>query len=123
MAFFPGCPPNKGRIRQWRPTWGPSCWQQGEMDLAIRMFTRASAQQPSNARFAYCVGTALERAGKMAEAVKELKRSIELDPSQPDAYSGLAQLYRKAGRPAESRRALQEYLRFMPQNIQFRSVE
>jgi predicted CXXCH cytochrome family protein len=96
---------------------------QGETDLAIRMFSRASAQQPSNARYAYCVGTALERAGKIEEAVKELKRSIELDPSQPDAYSELAQLYRKAGRPAESRRALQEYLRFMPQNIQFRSAE
>jgi predicted CXXCH cytochrome family protein len=93
---------------------------QGDTDFAIRMFTRASAQQPSNARYIYCLGASLERAGKMEEAVKELKRSIELDPSLPDAYLELAQLYRKAGREAESRNALREYLRFMPQNIQLR---
>jgi predicted CXXCH cytochrome family protein len=93
---------------------------QGQAQLAIRMFARASVQAPSNARYVYCLGTALERAGKMDEAVKELKRSIELDPSQPDAYLELAQLYKKAGREAESRNALREYLRFMPQNIQLR---
>jgi Tfp pilus assembly protein PilF len=56
----------------------------------------------------------------MEDAVKELRRSIELDPSQPDDYLELAQLYRKAGREAESRSALREYLSFMPQNIQLR---
>jgi predicted CXXCH cytochrome family protein len=96
---------------------------QGETDFAIRMFTRASAQEPSNARFAYCLGTAFERAGKMEDAVKELRRSIDLDPSRPDAYLELAQLYRKAGREAESRNAIREYLRFMPQNIQLRLPE
>jgi len=84
------------------------------------MFARASAQEPSNARYVYCLGTAFERAGKMEEAVRELKRSIELDPSQPDAYLELAQFYKKAGREAESRNALQQYLRFMPQNIETR---
>jgi predicted CXXCH cytochrome family protein len=93
---------------------------QGEAEVAIRMFARASAQDPSNARYVYCLGTALERAGKMEEAVKHLKRSIELDPSQPDAYLELAQIYRKAGHEAESRNALREYLRFMPQNLQLR---
>jgi predicted CXXCH cytochrome family protein len=96
---------------------------QGQTQLAVQMFARASAQQPSNARYAYCLGTALERAGKTAEAVKELKRSIELDPSQPDAYLELAQLYKKAGHEAESRNALREYLRFMPQNIQLRLTD
>jgi predicted CXXCH cytochrome family protein len=93
---------------------------QGQTALAIQMFARASAQEPSNARYAYCLGTALERASKMEEAVKELKRSIELDPSRPDAYLELAQFYRKAGREVESRNALREYLRFMPQNIDLR---
>jgi predicted CXXCH cytochrome family protein len=93
---------------------------QGDTDLAIRMYTRASAQEPSNARYIYCLGTALERTGKMEAAVKELKRSIELDPSRPDAYIELAQLYKKAGHGAESRNALREYLRFMPQNIRLR---
>ena len=93
---------------------------QAQTQLAIRMFSRASAQQPSNARYVYCLGTALEHAGKTEEAVKELKRSIELDPSRPDAYLELAELYKKAGRETESRNALREYLRFMPQNLQLR---
>jgi cytochrome c-type biogenesis protein CcmH/NrfG len=59
----------------------------------------------------------------MEESVKELKRSIQLDPSQPEAYLELAQLYRRAGHEAESRNALREYLRFMPQNIQLRLTE
>ena len=58
--------------------------------------------------------------GKMEDAVKELRRSIELDPSQPDAYLELSQLYKKAGNNVESREAIREYLRFMPQNIQLR---
>jgi predicted CXXCH cytochrome family protein len=89
-----------------------------QTQLAIQLFSRASAQQPENARYVYCLGTALERAGKTEEAVKELKRSIELDPSLPDAYFELSQLYKKSGRETESRNALREYLRFMPQNLQ-----
>jgi predicted CXXCH cytochrome family protein len=93
---------------------------EGHTGLAIRMYTRAAAQEPSNARYVYCLGTAFERAGKIEDAVKALRRSIELDPSRPDAYLELAQLYKKAGHEAESRNALREYLRFMPQNIQLR---
>jgi tetratricopeptide (TPR) repeat protein len=48
---------------------------QSETDPAIRMFPRASAS--SNAWYVYCPGQALERAGKVEEATKELKRSIE----------------------------------------------
>ncbi|MGA3023165.1 MAG: tetratricopeptide repeat protein [Bryobacteraceae bacterium] len=87
------------------------------------MFARAAAQQPSNARYAYCLGAALGRSGKMDEAVKELRRSVQLDPSRPDPYLELARLYKKAGQDAESCRTIQEYLRFMPQNIRLRSAE
>lgn len=97
--------------------------QQNYPDLAIQMFARASAQQPSNARYAYCLGAALGRSGKMDEAIRELRRSIQLDPSQPDPYLELARLYKKTGQDAESRRIIQEYLRFMPQNIRLRSAE
>ncbi len=96
---------------------------QGRADLAIELYARASAQERSNARYVYCLGVALERGGKMAEAVKEWRRSIEFDPSQPDAYLELAQFYRKAGREAESRDAIREYLRFMPQNLQLRQMK
>ncbi len=96
---------------------------EGQTQFAIRMFENAAAAEPSNARYAYCLGTALERAGKMDEAAREFKRSIELDPSQPEGYLALAEFYKKIGREAESRNALRDYLRFMPQNIQMRSAD
>jgi predicted Zn-dependent protease len=95
--------------------------QDNEQRLAIQMFERASAEEPSNARYAYCLGVALERSGKAGEAVQALRRSIELDPSQPAPYLELAQLYKKMGQEEQSRGAVREYLQFMPQNIQMRS--
>ena len=74
--------------------------QQNQLALAIQMFARAAAQQPSNARYAYCLGAALGRAGKMGEAIQELRRSIALDPSQPDPYLELACTIQKAGQEA-----------------------
>lgn len=97
--------------------------QQGQFALATEMFGRAAGQQPSNARYAYCLGATMARAGKIEAAIKELRRSMELDPSQPDAYLELAQIYRKTGGEAAGRRVIQEYLHFMPQNIRMRSVE
>jgi predicted CXXCH cytochrome family protein len=95
--------------------------QDNEQRLAIQMFERASAEEPSNARYAYCLGVALERSGKAGEAIQALRRSIELDPSQPAPYLELAQLYKKMGQEEQSRGAVREYLQFMPQNIQMRS--
>jgi predicted CXXCH cytochrome family protein len=95
--------------------------QQNEQRLAIRLFERAAAEEPSNARYAYCLGVALDRAGKSGEAVQALRHSIELDPSQPGPYLELAQIYKKMGQEEQSRGAVREYLQFMPQNIQMRS--
>jgi predicted CXXCH cytochrome family protein len=99
---------------------GSTLLTSGHVDVAVRLFTRASDQAPSNARYAYCLGTALERAGNSGEAVKQLRRSIALDPSQPDAYLELAEFYKKTGHQTESRAMLQDYLRFMPQNTRLR---
>jgi predicted CXXCH cytochrome family protein len=94
---------------------------QGEVKTAVQLYAAAVAQQPSNARYAYCFGTALEQSGDLGDAVKEFRKSMELDPSQPDAYLALAELYKKNGRAAESQAMIREYLRFMPQNIVLRS--
>jgi len=97
--------------------------EENRLAQAIRMFARAAAQEPSNARYAYCLGAALGRSGNATEAVKQLRRSIELDPSQPDPYLELARIYRSTGEEAHSRQVIQEYLRFMPQNIRLRAPE
>jgi predicted CXXCH cytochrome family protein len=95
----------------------------GQEHVAIEEFERAVEQNPSNARFAYCLGVALERTGRTAAGIKELRRSIQLDPSQPDAYMELAQFYRRAGLEGEARTVLREYLHFMPQSIRVRLTD
>ncbi len=94
---------------------------QGRTDLAIELYSDALSQEPSNARYAYCLGTALEHAGKYDAAIKSLRRSIELDPSQPDTYVELSRLYTETRHDVESKEVLTEYLRFMPQNLTLRS--
>lgn len=96
--------------------------QRDQVSLATQLFARAAAQEPSNPRYAYCLGAALSRSGKFGEAIKELQRAIDLDPSQPDPYLELSQLYAKAGEPSASRQVIGRYLEFMPQNIRLRSL-
>ena len=61
-------------------------------EQAIRLFQQAAAAEPSNARYAYILGIAFERSGKISDATNELRRSIRLDPSQPDPYIALSDL-------------------------------
>jgi len=94
--------------------------QMNEPQLAIPLFSAAARQQPGNARYAYVLGAALGRTGKIDDAIRELKRAIQLDPSQMDPYLEMAELYKRTGRKADSRSVLEEYLRFMPQNLEVR---
>lgn len=88
-------------------------------DPAIRLFQQAAAAEPGNARYAYVLGVALERSGKASEAINELRRSIQLDPSQPDPYIALSELYGKLGEEDKRKEILRSYLQFMPQNLTF----
>ncbi len=99
---------------------GSMLLQMKEPRLAIALFSAAASQQPANPRYAYVLGAALVRTGSADAAIRELKRSIQLDPSQLAPYLELAQIYRKEGRQADSDFVRGEYLRFMPQNIQLR---
>ena len=95
--------------------------QQGQFKLSAQLFAKAAQADPMNARYAYCVGVAQERAGDVASAMKELRRSITLDPSQPDPYLALAGIYATLGQESRKLATLREYLRFMPQNLTLRS--
>lgn len=94
--------------------------QQNHADLAVSLYKQALALEPQNARFHYVLGAALAQQSQLSPAVLSLRKSIELDPSAPDAYRKLAQLYQDAGQPAQSKEVIREYLRFMPQNLSFR---
>lgn len=96
---------------------------QGEHSLAARLFAQAAQLDPTNASYAYGLGLAHQSTGNLAAAVDDLHRSIRLDPSQPDAYLALARVFGALGQTAQQREAIRAYLRFMPQNLTFRSVE
>lgn len=96
--------------------------QQGYSDVALSLYRQAVAAEPQNARFAFVLGSAYAQLGNQSAAIAELRRSIFIDPSSPDAYRKLVDLYDKAREPAQSRQVIDEYLKFMPQNLEFRRL-
>jgi predicted CXXCH cytochrome family protein len=94
----------------------------GHPDLAVNLFREACAKAPNNSRFAYTLGAALQDTGEFADAIIALRRSIALDPSLPDAYIRLAQIYRAENKPTLERQTMKEYLSFMPQNVRLHTL-
>jgi hypothetical protein len=95
---------------------------QNKKEFAQKLYAGAEAQRPQNARFAYCLGVVYAAEGNTAEAVAQFRRSIAIDPSDPEPYRKLAAVYRAAGRPAQAKAVQREYLDFMPQNLFFRHL-
>jgi predicted Zn-dependent protease len=101
-------------------TLGSILLEQGYLKQAIHLFLQTCAAQPRNARYAFLLGSAYAKQGNQTAAIEQLRRSISIDPSSPDPYRTLATVYEKAGEPVLSKQVTQDYLRFMPQNIEFR---
>jgi hypothetical protein len=94
--------------------------QQNHADVAVALYKQATAAEPRNARFAFILGAALNANGDRQSAIAELRHSIELDPSSPDAYRKLSEIYDQLRMYTQSKQALADYLKFMPQNISLR---
>jgi len=94
--------------------------QEKQSDLALRLFAEAIALEPNNARLAYSHALALEQKGDLPAAIKELKRSIQLDPAIPKPYLRLAQIYDHLGQRALRAQILADYLKIAPMNLEFR---
>jgi hypothetical protein len=101
-------------------TLGSILLQQKHPDLAVSLYRQALAAEPRNPRFVYVLGVALNAQGNRPAAIAELRHSIELDPSVPDPYRKLSEIYDQLGLHSLSREAITDYLKFMPQNITFR---
>lgn len=97
--------------------------QQKQLDVALRLFTQAIALDSDNARIAYSYALALEQKGDLPAAVKELKRSIQLDPAIPKSYLRLARIYERSGQPALKAQILEDYLKIVPMNLEFRGAK
>ena len=96
---------------------------QGYGDLAVSLYREAVGAAPNNARYAFVLGSAYASQGKRTAAIEELRRSISIDPSSPDPYRKLAEIYEKAGAHTQSLEVIGEYLKFMPQNLEFRRAQ
>lgn len=101
-------------------TLGSILLEKGYGAVAVHLYQQAVAGEPHNARYEFLLGAAYAAQGNTAGAIEELRRSIALDPSSPDPYRKLSDVYSKAGEPALARQALKDYLKFMPQNLEFR---
>jgi len=101
-------------------TLGSILLEQKHADIAASLYKQALAEQPLNPRFVYLLGVALNAQGKHEAAIGELRHSIELDPSQPDPYRKLSEIYDRLGLNSLSKETISEYLKFMPQNMALR---
>jgi hypothetical protein len=104
-------------------TLGSILLQQNHPDVAVKLYKQATSAEPRNARFAYILGVALNANGDPHAAIAELRHSIELDPSVPDAYRKLADIYGQMRLYPLSKQVLADYLKFMPQNITLRRAK
>lgn len=95
---------------------------QNQKGLAEKLYSGAVAARPQNARFAYCLGAVYAAQGNVPAAVAEFKRSIAMDPSDPEPYRRLAAVYRSAGSDSEAKATQRKYLDFMPDNLTFRRL-
>lgn len=91
-----------------------------EFGQAASLFRAASALAPFTADNFYGLARALSMSGHEDEAIPELRRAIEVDPSYRNAYILLAQIYGRTGSASMRASAIEAYLRFMPSSIRFR---
>ena len=87
---------------------------------AVALSRWAVESTPASAMFALNYALALKRAGDLEQAERELLRSINLDPSLSRSYAELAVLYDREGRHAEAVAAIERFLKWNPQSIEFR---
>lgn len=87
---------------------------------AYRVFERAAARFPGNAKVLLGLGIALHMTGKSAEAEQQLARATRLEPDSGDLQAALAELYDGSGQQQKAREAYETALRLEPRNIAYR---
>lgn len=82
----------------------------GRINESIPWFERAIAQQPDDATLRLAFGRALQRAGNDFDAELQLRRAVELDPTDPAAPFYLGLFY-ETRQPPETEKAKEWYQR------------
>jgi CubicO group peptidase (beta-lactamase class C family) len=76
--------------------WGYMLLEQGRVDEALRVFTENASYYPDNAYAYDSLGEAQLAAGNRAEAIRNYRRSLELDPTNTNATEVLARIEAEA---------------------------
>jgi tetratricopeptide (TPR) repeat protein len=96
--------------------------QNEHLPEAIKILRDKIAEQPGDATLPFLLADTLIRAGvepgqpSFAEAVRLLKKSIELDPQFRKARVSLGKLYLRAAKPEEAARQFREAVRLDPKD-------
>lgn len=89
----------------------------GRTDMAVDILVKADAAQPNTAEIKYDLAMLYERQGKIAEFETLMKRVIELDPNNANAYNSLGYTYADQNRLLdEAQNLLERALDLDPDN-------
>jgi Flp pilus assembly protein TadD len=86
----------------------------GKLREADRYLQDGFRKQPDSAFGLFVQGSLLERAGKLDEAEKALRRALQLDPKLTRPHLELVNVYLLASRPAEAVAELRAFLQQAP---------
>ncbi len=84
--------------------------RQGDYDAAITSYRLALRDHPDDLRVLQNMAIAYSRTGRLEEAIRAYRRSLEIDPSLSGAHYGLAFLLIKRGDAAAAEKHLEAFL-------------
>jgi len=87
---------------------------------AAKAFDLAARLRPQDVNFYQDAAAAWWSAGDSARAIRDLEIAVQNDPSDEEAWRSLAEIYREQNNDLLRNRALDGYLLFRPQSIEFR---
>jgi Flp pilus assembly protein TadD len=82
----------------------------------LQKLRTASAGSPNDPELHFRLGDALEKSGDFAGAESEYKKSVSLQPNNPNALGALAYLYMSQRRFPDAEAALRSYVALEPRN-------
>ncbi len=88
--------------------------ESGQIEKAEAYYVDATEEYPADAEMRYRLGRVRMIAGKLDQAIADLRHAIELNRSFRDAYLALADVYARLGKLAERDAVLRSWLEVAP---------
>lgn len=92
--------------------------RQGDYDAALTSYRLALRDRPNDPRILQNMAIAFSKTGRMDDAVRMYRRTLDLDPHQSGAHYGLAFLLLKRGEHQAAERHLDAFLADPPKSAE-----